>query len=1284
MSSPSDRPSIPLELTLPANHPDLLLGLDSLLELGLISDHQVRQIARSQLSCPYQPQVVESPIPPRPVTALVPEPVARPADRATPIAPVRPAQPSLISQVLSSFMEEISVVWLLFLGVFLVVVSSAVLAASQWQNVSPVGQYGILWAYTIALGLVSSLTGQHRNLRLTSRMLQIATLLIIPVNFWMMDGFRIWQEPLGWGVGAVGTMTLLGLQFQLLRQSARLQWINNVLLSLLQWGWILPGIPLIASYAGPIATVGLQVAADRRSAPPSDPDLSPPNRPPVDVGQVAIAFATLLLVGRAIWGQGIPLSALGLALGLCGWLLGWQNRHLSRPLWSQIGAGLLGFGWLITIATDFQWQALGISGLGLQLLWTRLHRRWDLATTLGLIVVGMQSYALLPSILPTQGRTRIMAVLTQWANLQFGAWELTGLGFFLSLLGLLGWATYLKRQRQPHLAATTETIALAWGLTLALPGLLNPAVRTSYFLLATLLLTGVLRRRASIPSGLIYLTHLTGLLTGLTGLAWGWPNLSSLHWAVVYLGLVGAEWLGCLVLADRTWAKSAWYIGLGLAGLGYIALNQAWLDDHVQPEWGLLALEMPILLMLLSRSPAFSRVSLPQVASWLSVATTLLALMPTVGDLNLWLVAVGMGTVLMLANTELLRHLWVASLTVGYGLALITSVGWRVWDPLPLAWLLPWIAGLICLLWLVWNSLRMLSVDRPAQPPTDARPTLILLYRRTTDYWAIGLTGLSLLAITGLATVEFLLSPSLYLQQTLLAIILLTGAIAVRTTVQPTDVGWLGLAWGVELLIAYMAELGNYPIAFRAMANLALGLGSQLGGDLWRRSRQTNPPLLAIHLVPPLYAGFGAILGHSTFTALTGLYTLAAALPILGVGRRQPQFKLLTYLGLIASSIGAYELLLYQVLQAPSSGHFGDAITLFAALTTAIAVGYRSLARWLEHWLRLEPEDAVGLTLIHWGMASLLLFLAWITPLSGAIETLWIGIAAVLGGYALWEGRRQSLWIYPGVVELWAAIAAALHQVWPPALGLAWVGATATVVAFCTDVLPWRRWGWNEYPLRQASACLPAVAILITLISVNIQSLLIAGTFYAWLARLNQQIRLSYVGLLLGGWAIVRLFERWGFRDPLWFVAILSGAGLFIIHVDPDLQPAQRQETRHWLRCLATGLFCLTALYQSELVVSGSVDRWLQGLLTIGFGLGLVLAGLIFRTRAFLYMGTLTFIIKVLRQLWLFIADHSLALWALGIVLGLGLIWIAATFEARRHQAIALLQYWLTELELWE
>jgi hypothetical protein len=76
--------------------------------------------------------------------------------------------------------------------------------------------------------------------------------------------------------------------------------------------------------------------------------------------------------------------------------------------------------------------------------------------------------------------------------------------------------------------------------------------------------------------------------------------------------------------------------------------------------------------------------------------------------------------------------------------------------------------------------------------------------------------------------------------------------------------------------------------------------------------------------------------------------------------------------------------------------------------------------------------------------------------------------------------------------------------------------------------------------------------------------------------------------------------------------------------------------------------------------------------------------GLVLRVRAFLYVGTLTFIAQVVRLLWLFINQYSLLLWAVGIVIGLVFIWIAATFEARRNQVNGLVQYWLDELANWE
>ncbi|NJN49138.1 MAG: hypothetical protein HC805_04300 [Alkalinema sp. RL_2_19] len=158
-------------------------------------------------------------------------------------------------------MAEVAVVWLLFLGVFLVVASSAAIAAIQWRNVSSVGQYSILLGYTLAFGGAGLWAASKANLKVTGRMLQIASLLIIPVNFWMMDGFRLWAFPSGWVVMAIGTVALSLMQWRLLRQSQPIDRWNSLLLNALQWGWQVSFVPLGFSYIATVMTTFIQAIA---------------------------------------------------------------------------------------------------------------------------------------------------------------------------------------------------------------------------------------------------------------------------------------------------------------------------------------------------------------------------------------------------------------------------------------------------------------------------------------------------------------------------------------------------------------------------------------------------------------------------------------------------------------------------------------------------------------------------------------------------------------------------------------------------------------------------------------------------------------------------------------------------------------------------------------------------------------------------------------------------------------------------------------------------------------
>ncbi|MEY4520109.1 MAG: hypothetical protein RLZZ499_2709, partial [Cyanobacteriota bacterium] len=140
-----------IEIYVEANQPELLQGLEEWLRLGLISPKQVKKIARNRLSCvlPIR-EVVES----IPVAAEINNlgNQRQVLDRAT--------APHVLQRVFQSFLAELSIRWLLFLGIFLVVVSSGVLAANQWQSFPNLGQYLVLLVYTLGFWGVGFWTGK--------------------------------------------------------------------------------------------------------------------------------------------------------------------------------------------------------------------------------------------------------------------------------------------------------------------------------------------------------------------------------------------------------------------------------------------------------------------------------------------------------------------------------------------------------------------------------------------------------------------------------------------------------------------------------------------------------------------------------------------------------------------------------------------------------------------------------------------------------------------------------------------------------------------------------------------------------------------------------------------------------------------------------------------------------------------------------------------------------------------------------------------------------------------
>ena len=1437
MASSPDR-SLILNFVVQSEHPAILEGLDVWLRLGLLSDETVRQLCQEHFTC-----LVSESVAARSSDAFVilndfaTEEALVPAKAATVERP-----PSPIARGIQSFMAEVSVIWLLFLGVFMVVVSSGVLAATQWRNFSPVGQYGILFAYTLAFWAASVWTGRQPSLRLTARMLQIATLLIIPVNFWMMDGFHLWQSGLGWAIAAIAALMLTGITVQLLKGGSgawgvgsreRLPLGMAIALSWLHWGWGWSGFPLVATYVGTIgATIALvwqEAEGRRQGAEGRRQELGARNRNQVleveavseaaealfqddlesidasatphpfpltplpsllSLSTITIAIATLLLLARAVLAAGVPINRLGLAVGICGWLLCWLGRRNDQHLgWQWGGMGLLLTGWFIAVTVTPPWQAIAISGLGLWLLVDYLRRSGRVVYLTAGWLLGLQTLWLLWRAVPSGWQQRLIDGSIRLAGHEAMPFALLGLGCFPYVLLTLWLSRRFRRWQKPALAKQAEYLALALGTILAAISLGNGWTRSLNLVFSTLTLAAVLKGRARPDLALVYLAHGTGLaaIASLTHL-W-FPHLSQNTWAALLLIGTIVEWSlsASLLLPPRSslappaspaplspsasstplptphsplpiqiWQQTAWHAGLLLAATSYLILFIKVLPEWTVWEllsrvfgktvttWGRMWLVTPIALTVLG-----SRRHLPQrrVASGLSVLALFLVQMLMFNTAPERLTALGTAVVLMFINTHQLRQLSTAVITVGFGLAFAAAVIWESRDSLSASLGANLLAIAVLLLWLLWGWLRR-------------RETILAnLYRQAVNRWAIAVTVLTLLLLT-LCQLAIYGNWAVPVWQYVSAAGVLAVATSYRTWQRPQNAGFYAIAWSLELIIIGIVSLTGRSLDAVAIVNLALGLGTQLLGDWWmargggrrqeaggRRQKvgESNPGAESTHpsslipphsgsklhpssLIPPsswdviplLYALVGLLLQHRSFTATTGLYTLAAVLVGIGVGRRQP-FKPLVYLSVLGGTIATYELLIYQLSQA-KGGEAGDGLVLMAGLAAAIAIANRLLQRWLIPYLRLSLREVAAIGHVHWVLGSALMPIALLSSLSNSGEWLWTGVAATLAAYALMMGREKRgergegrgageaeradsiqnselktqnsfphltphtshlTWIYAGIIEAITALTHLFHQFLPDAVLLTWGSAIAVAIAFVMYQAPWQRWGWRREPWRRSAAVVPLVATMLTVGAIAIQGLLIVAAFYAWLAKAERQIRLSYLSVLLADWAVLRWLHNVGTTEPLWYAALFSASLLYLAQVDPALRSSSDREKRHLLRSLATGLVCLTAFYQAEVGIAG-VPSLVTGFLSIGLQLGFILAGLLLRIRAFLFVGTAIFMLQILRQIWRFIDNYSLLLWALGIILGLAFIWVAATFEARRSQIAALMQYWVTELEAWE
>ncbi|NCS44649.1 MAG: hypothetical protein GPJ23_05390 [Microcystis aeruginosa G13-05] len=834
-----------------ASHPSLLQGLEQWLQLGLVEESQVKQLCRENLSC-VMPILTTAPTReplPDPISSQPPPPPALPSRRPEaprrippqpPTSPRRQETPSQFGQMLQSLMAELSVLWLLLLGVFMVVISSGVLAANFWEKFSTAGQYGVLWLYTLAFWGASFWSSQQPGLRLTSQALRLVTLLLVPMNFLAMDSLGLWRNPLDWLIVVVAALSLTAVTIQLFRgryggtgPAGFSQSLPNHLgLSYLHWGWAIGGFPLLATYLGVVGTTLISLSrvpeAARQEAASRRERLAP-----FSLNEAIVVYGLVILLVRAIFIAQVEISQLGLAVGICGWLASWQTRQ-SVSLWQRIGGSLLLLGWLLSVG-ETPWQALAVSGLSLLFFARRIGYSWRKFDLAAALLIGLQGLWLAWRLLPDTFRQGAIALGTGLTGAEATPWALLSLVLFPYLVLILFLRDWFSQLGKRELASFTGSIALFWGTTLTFCSLVNPALRTLNLAASTLALVIFSQRQVKLASlqeisrrflSLAYLTHLAGLLTLILAIDWGWPRLSWAVWGVILIMLAVLELAfsvkqpfpptSLLHLLHHT----TWQLGLILAGLSYglFVLNQvavfAQLTSVLERplmglEWGLVWGLAPLALTGVGTWNLARR----EVASWLSIEALALwqwliltALLSQGLEPGIASISLGIATGLMFVNSRNLEQVAAAAITVGFGLSWLalclwdSSFGWALRQEA--SWLL---AGVITAtsLWILRQCLRAL-------PNNLAR-----IYAQVSDGWATCLSLLMLLALSG----NVFNSPD---GKEAIATWLLMGATAYRSwqpSRQPNLVIWLSIS------VLLVAQIPTWVGEETRLVTLAIATG---------------------------------------------------------------------------------------------------------------------------------------------------------------------------------------------------------------------------------------------------------------------------------------------------------------------------------------------------------------------------------------------------------------------------------------------------------------------------
>jgi hypothetical protein len=1030
-----------LEVYIKANQPELLTGLDQWLQLNLISEAQVKKLCRNHLSCS---------LPIREIVALAPEITSQTivATEQTVVVADVPT-PNILARLWQGLLDELSIRWLLFLGIFLVIISSGVLAASQWHNFPHFGQYLILLIYTLGFWGISFWSSKQESLRLTSQTLNGITTLLVPINFWAISQFS-----LGKNIGEVilivmATITLTSTIYL----ASRLKTHSNhrlilplfLILSYFHLGWHFSLVPLIAVYVGIIAISCLYYRLAL-----------------LQFQYSLINFLFLLAAWSLLLARGLSNSfttnyfpqysfaitpvAYAYAIALLGWLLATIDLTRARQIkleesaehttelivskvWQFISIFILFFAWIVSVIGGiwltplFFWQTFGINVLAIHLFSQRLTLTWRKRDLTAIFFLGLQTLYLSKELIPVSFRTQALDLAVNISKTEYLPESVLGVTLFPYVILFVFVATWLYRRQKLNLAIYAEYLTLLLGIALTCLSFSNPIWRSLNLFLSTLTLGYVSWIRQPARISLIYATHLLGLVTVVNIITVNFPNLSQSIWGSILVLLMTVEWYIYLrqVKQPRSrWRssflsllkQSCWYFGLLLAASSYVCFLAS-IQANVTPNtwrWGLIWLITPGSLTLIAKYTR--KLQQRRLVTYLSCLALIIAQLLIYGRWETRLLGLAVAVGLMFFNAYHLRRTIITVIHLGFCLGLIANLfslvvsGWN--------WL---VVGAVAILGLYQSRQYLQQInDTPKFDYISQRTAhgilgvgieaknykLIGKYILATDYWAIALITVE---IIGLSLIYSRITEVNADIQYLLSIILITTAIIWRYRQQPNNLVLYTLVWLGELLgIGVTFFLGGNGLT-GAITNIVMGFLA-LGLVRWLTLKTSAWAELNLTHLPLIYAGLGILWRLSYFNASTGWLTLGAALILINTQQNNHQLvRTNAHSPLQAIMYYAFNLNWYQLtsylgfagitfgiyeiviyqMQQSSGESFADGLTILALVAAAIAFCYR-LGVW---WYRQRQQT----TFWHLSLTQVTLIAHLHWAISSILKIIAAGIA---------------------------------------------------------------------------------------------------------------------------------------------------------------------------------------------------------------------------------------------------------------------------------------------------